>query len=57
MVRFRKDELKFYKSSLPKELKRLYKDNPNDREYITKFLDTYTYNYITKKWMKRGLLG
>lgn len=53
MFKYRKGELLFYKSSLPKELKKYLKDNPTCEKYVTQFLNDYTYVYTKKKWEKR----
>lgn len=53
MIRYRKGELNFYKSSLPKELKDYVKNNPENKEYINNFLETYRYNYVSEKWVKK----
>lgn len=52
MPKYRKGELKFYKSLLPYELNEFVNNHPIHTEYIKKFLQTYKYNYVKKRWMK-----
>lgn len=52
MLKYRKGELVFYKSSLPKELRKYIKEHPESKEYIEQFLEEYDYNYSQKKWEK-----
>jgi len=51
--KYRRGELVFYKGFLPKEFKEYIKQNPDSKEYVDMFLDTYIYNYKTNKWNKR----
>jgi hypothetical protein len=53
MLRYRKGELNFYKSSLPKELKKYLRGHPENAKYVEQFLDEYEYNYVKKVWKKR----
>ncbi len=53
ILKYRKGELKFYKDSTPKELKKYLKDHPTNKKYVEKFLDTYIYNYVKKEWRKK----
>lgn len=52
-MRYRKGELLFLKSSLPKELRKYSKEHPENKEYVDQFLTEYEYNYVQKKWQKR----
>lgn len=56
-LRFRKNELAFYKGSIPKELKKYLKENPSNTKYVEQFLNSYEYNYTEKKWVKRDKPG
>jgi len=51
-IRFRKGELQFYKGCTPKEIKKYLKNHPENEQYVTKFLDNYTYNYVKQEWRK-----
>lgn len=51
-IKFRKNELKFYLGCLPKEITRHLKESPDDKLYVEEFLSKYTYNFVTKKWVR-----
>ena len=53
MLKYRKGELNFYKSSLPKELKKYMKTHDKNVKYVEQFLDEYVFNYVKKSWKKK----
>jgi hypothetical protein len=53
-MRFRKNELSYYKSLLPYELNEYVLKHPDNTEYVKKFFESYEYNYVKKKWIKRN---
>jgi hypothetical protein len=53
MLRYRKGELAYYKSSVPKELKKYLKAHPDNAKYVEQFLGMYEYNYVKKRWLKK----
>lgn len=53
-MKYRKGELAFYKSSLPKELKKYSGKFSENKEYLDLFLKEYEYNYVEKKWVKKA---
>ena len=55
MIKYRKGELAYYKSSIPKELKKYLKAHPDNKKYIEQFLETYEFNYVKQKWVKKDL--
>lgn len=52
-MKYRKGELNFYKSSLPKELRKYAKQHPENQEFVDAFLSEYEYNFVQKKWTKK----
>ena len=54
MLKYRRGELAFYKSSLPKELKKYLKEHPETKEYVEMFIEEYEYIYTKKQWVKKG---
>lgn len=55
-MKYRKGELNFYKSSLPKELRKYAKQHPENQEFVDAFLKEYEYNYVTKNGLKKLLI-
>lgn len=55
MIKYRKGELAYYKSSIPKELKKYLKAHPDNKKYIEQFLEMYEFNYVKQKWVKKDL--
>ncbi len=52
MPRFRKGELKLYKSMNPIEMNKYVNDFPENTQYVKKFLESYEYNWVKKTWKK-----
>ena len=53
MFKYRKGELAYYKSSIPKELKKYLKAHPENTKFIEQFLEMYEYNYVKKSWHRK----
>ena len=52
-MKFKKGELSFYKKHNPRELKKIYKQFPENRNMIEYFCKIYEYSWVQKKWTKR----
>lgn len=52
MIRYRKGELKFYKSMDEKDLETYVTKFPENTEYVKKFLQTHKYNWVKKEWQR-----
>jgi hypothetical protein len=56
MPKFRKGELKFYKSMIPSELNEYINKFPINTEYVKQFFEKYKYNYVKRGWFKKGII-
>ncbi len=52
MLKFRKGELKLYKTMSPTELNKYTIKFPENTEYVKMFLENHKYNWVKKEWGK-----
>ena len=53
MKKFKRGELTFYKTHLPKELLEFIKENPEYEERVNNFIKLYKFNYVKNEWSKQ----